>query len=241
MKKENSTDVFGAAIIDYFRTGKEENIIVHSPDFDDDLIQVSYLFRNYDQMPRLEQVALNLCLGKVLDVGCGAGSHSLFLQNEKRLEVTAIDTSPGAIEICIERGIKDARNIAFQELKNEQFDTLLFLMNGTGIIGKLENIDMFFQQAEHLLDPEGQMIIDSSDLKFLFEPEDEQEFSEMGKYYGEMEYQLSYKNRKTEKFDWLFLDFNSLNLAAERNNFHCELLEEGDHFDYLAKITRRSL
>ncbi|NJW54833.1 class I SAM-dependent methyltransferase, partial [Salinimicrobium oceani] len=135
-KPKNDPDIFGKAITAFYETGDDEEITVHSPDFDDDVIPVPYLFRSYKEMPRLEQKALQLCRGKVLDVGCGAGSHSLYLQEERKLEVTAIDTSAGAIDICRKRGILDARNIAFEDLSGEKFDTVLLLMNGTGIVGK---------------------------------------------------------------------------------------------------------
>ena len=67
---------------------------------------LSYFFRTYKAMPKIEQKALELAHGKVLDVGCGSGSHSLYLQNEKGLEVVGIDRSAGAIEVAQQRGVK---------------------------------------------------------------------------------------------------------------------------------------
>ncbi|HET8884775.1 MAG TPA: class I SAM-dependent methyltransferase [Salinimicrobium sp.] len=238
-RKTENSDVFGAAISDFFENKKADDIIVHSPDFEDDVIEVSYLFRSYQEMPKLEQKALNHCFGKVLDVGCGAGSHSLFLQNEKKLEVTAIDTSEGAVEICKRRGIKDVRLQDFFKMENENFDTILLLMNGIGIVGNLYNLDDFFQQLKNLLTPNGQVILDSSDLRYLFdEDEDGGIWIDASEgYYGELEFQMSYKDLKSETFEWLYIDFNTLQLAAHTNGFEIELLQEGEHYDYLAKLT----
>lgn len=231
-------DIFGKAIRAYFENSDEEDIVVHSPDFDDDVIPVPYLFRNFQQMPKLEKKALSLCKGRILDIGCGAGSHSLYLQEEKKLEVTAIDTSPGAIEVCKRRGISDARNIAFEDLSEEKYDTVLLLMNGTGIVGKMKGLDDFFQQLKRLLNSNGQVLLDSSDLVFLFDrDEDGGIWVDSSAYYGELRYSMSYKGETSKEFDWLYLDFDSLELAAAKNNFSCKLVAEGEHYDYLAKLT----
>ena len=237
--EKNKPDIFGKAIKAYFEHKDPEDIVVHSPDFDDDVIPVPYLFRSYAEMPPLEKKALQLCRGKILDVGCGAGSHALYLQNEKKMEVLAIDTSEGAIEVCKKRGIKRAENVAFEGLSEEKFDTILLLMNGTGIVGKMRKLDAFFAQLKQLLNPGGQVLIDSSDLIYLFEADEDGGVwvdSSAG-YYGELRYSLSYKGERSQYFDWLYLDFDSLSLAASKNNFSCELVKKGEHYDYLARLS----
>nr|WP_255554027.1 class I SAM-dependent methyltransferase [Mesonia aestuariivivens] len=229
-------DIFGQAVLDFHHQQQPENIIVHSEDFDDDEIPTDYLFRSYEEMPILEQKALQLAEGKILDVGSCAGSHSLYLQQQNK-EVKAIDVSEGAIEVCQLRGVKNAEVKDFFQLKNEQFDTILMLMNGSGIIGKLKNLTQFFQHVKTLLKPNGKILIDSSDLRYLFdEDEDGGIWVNPNKYYGELSYSISYKNETSTKFDWLYIDFNSLQLAAQSNEFSCELIKEGEHFDYLAML-----
>ncbi len=230
-------DIFGEAISAYFKTKEEQIITVKNNDFDDDQILVSYLFRNYKQMPKIEQKALDLSKGKVLDVGCGAGSHSLFLQNEKKLNITAIDTSTGAIEICKQRGITNAFVKDFYN-HSGKYDTVLLLMNGSGIIGKLNNFNTFFDQLKKILNTNGQVFIDSSDLIFLFEDDNGEYWVDAAKgYYGELNYQISYNNISSEVFDWLYVDFNTLKRACLVHGFNCELIVEGKHYDYLAKLT----
>ncbi len=243
MKKQDSykedIDVFGKAIAAYYHQKDETEIIVHSPDFDDDEIAVPYLFRSFKEMPPLEKEALKNCTGKVLDVGCGAGSHSLYLQDIKNIEVTAIDTSKGAIEICKLRGIKDVRNIDYFKLKNEKFDTILLLMNGTGIIGKLNNLDAFFQHTKELLNKDGKVLIDSSDLSYLFDKDEDGGIwiDLEAPYYGELQFSISYKGEISTEFNWLYLDFDTLELAAAKNGFTCEMVKKGEHYDYLAELS----
>ena len=233
-------DIFGAAISDYFEGKYTEDITVSAPDFDNDSIPVPYLFRGHSDMPKIEQKALELAYGKTLDIGCGAGSHSLYLQ-EKGLNVMAIDISEGAVAICQKREIKNVHVKDILALNNASFDTILLLMNGSGIIGKLHKITDFLNHLKTLLLPEGQVLLDSSNIAYLFEEEDGSFWIDTNKaYYGEMRYQLKYKNQSSDWFDWLYLDFDTLQQACEASGWICELLVEGDHYDYLAKLSVKS-
>ena len=164
-KSTTMKDLFGKAILDFQTNNSPEDLITETTISDEDEMSVAYLFRDFSGMPKLEQQALLLSKGKVLDVGCGAGSHSLFLQNEKSLEVTAIDISNNAVEACQLRGISDVSRTDILEYKSdEKFDTILLLMNGTGIFGKIENVSKYLQKLKSLLSENGQILIDSSDL-----------------------------------------------------------------------------
>lgn len=236
-------DLFGKAILDYQTNNAPENLITETTISEEDEMSVDYLFRNFSAMPKMEQKALEISKGKVLDVGCGAGSHSLYLQNERNLEVTALDISRNAAEACKLRGIK---NVLVQDIlalsAENKFDTILLLMNGTGIFGKLKNTPKFLQKLKSLLAENGQILIDSSDIIYMYD-EDESDDSEVGywipgnvDYYGEVEFTISYKNETEKPFDWLYLDFNTLQNAANDNGLQCEMIQEGEHFDYLARL-----
>lgn len=227
-------DVFGEAIHDYYVNGnRSAKISVHSPDFDDDEIPVDYLFRSYEEMPLIEKTALQLAQGNILEVGCGAGSHALYLQSKKK-RITAIDISPLSIEITKMRGVHQAVCADFFDFESiQKFDTILMLMNGIGIAGKVNRLHVFFQQAKKLLSKTGQILLDSSDLIYLFEEDD---VSNQPTYYGELSYQISYKNTMSEEFDWLYLDFESLKVLAQMNGFEASLIKKGSHYDYLAKL-----
>ncbi len=237
-------DLFGKAILDYQTNNSPENLITETNISEEDEMEVAYLFRSFNEMPKIEQKALLLAKGKVLDVGCGAGSHSLHLQNEQNLNVTSIDISKNAIKTCEFRGLASAKVVHLLDLdESEKFDTILLLMNGTGIFGKLENTPKYLQKLKSLLNENGQILIDSSDLIYMFD-EDESEDSEGGKwipgdmdYYGELEFTITYKGEKEDPFPWLYLDYNTLQNAAHANGLECEMIIEGENYDYLAKLT----
>ena len=227
----------GAAIQDYHKYGKADILIVRSSMFDDDEIPVKDLFREYTDMPELEQQALKEASGRILDVGAGSGCHSVALQKMGKDSV-AIDISSLSVEVMCERGV-DARCVNFyDESFDERFDTVLMLMNGTGIVGNLDNMPRFFDRLRALLNPGGRVLIDSSDLKYLYEDEDGVlEIDLADDYYGLVDYQMAYKDIEGETFDWLYVDFETLSYHAEEAGFKAELIFEGEHYDYLASLT----
>ena len=232
-----SGDPMGAAIHDYHKYGKADTLVVRSSMFDDDEIPVEDLFRTFESMPYLEQTALELAQGRILDVGAGSGCHSLALMQMGKTAI-AIDISPLSVEVMLERGIA-ARQVNFYDRDfEERFDTVLMLMNGTGIIGNLDNIGNFFARLKDVLAPGGSVLIDSSDLRYLFEEEDGSLMIDLADdYYGQLDYQMQYKGVVGEPFDWLYLDFNTLAYYAEENGFKAEVVAEGSHYDYLARLT----
>jgi SAM-dependent methyltransferase len=232
-------DLFGKAMFDFQTNNSPEDIITETTISEEDEMSVDYLFRSYNEMPKLEQKALQLATGKTLDVGCGAGSHSLSLQNDRNLEVTSIDISEKAIETSKLRGVKNAKVQNILDFEGEKFDTIILLMNGVGIFGKLKKCNMFLSKLKSLLNPNGQILLDSSDIIYMFdEDEDGGKWIPSDKdYYGELVFNISYKGEKEEPFDWLYLDYNTLQNAAAANGLKCELILEGEHYDYLAKLS----
>jgi 2-polyprenyl-3-methyl-5-hydroxy-6-metoxy-1,4-benzoquinol methylase len=224
-------DLFGKAILDYQTNNSPEDLITETSISDADEMSVAYLFRGFDEMPKIEQKALELCRGKILDVGCGAGSHSLYLQ-QKGFEITSIDISENAIKACQLRGLKNAKVLNILELENQKFDTILLLMNGTGIFGTLAETPKYLEKLKSLLNPNGQILIDSSDIIYMFDDDE----VPVATYYGELTFTISYKNQTEETFPWLYLDSDLLKKLALENDLNCELIEKGEHYDYLAKI-----
>ena len=231
-------DPMGRAIADYHATGKASRLRVFSPMFDEDEIPVETLFRPLDGMPAVEQKALELACGDILDVGAGAGCHSLALQQMGK-HVTAIDISPLAVATMRERGVADVREQDFFTLDGH-YDTILMLMNGIGIVGSLSRMPAFFMQVDRLLAPGGQLLCDSSDICYIFEDEEGIiDLTGIDGYYGELTYQMQYKGVKGEPFPWLFIDPETLREQAQAHGFACEVVSRGSHYDYLARITRK--
>ena len=230
-------DPMGAAILDYLEHGKADKLRVFSSQFDEDEIPVRTLFRTEKQMSPLERTALQLASGRILDVGAGSGCHSLALQAAGK-EVEAIDISPLSVEAMRRRGVGQAMQAnLFSDSFCGAYDTLLMLMNGSGIIGRLENLPAFFRKAKQLLRPSGSILMDSSDLRYLYEDEDGSFVIDIaGDYYGEVDFRMQYKQVEGAPFDWLYIDFQTLSLYAAQNGFTAELVKEGKHYDYLARL-----
>ena len=230
-------DPMGRAISDYYHTRKAGKLRVLSSMFYEDEIPVATLFRNFADMPIQEQKAIELCRGNVLDVGAGSGCHSVILK-ERGLAPVAIDISELSVEVMKERGL-DARNINFfDETFTDKFDTILLAMNGIGIVGKIDRLPLFFRSIKRLLAPGGQVLLDSSDISYVFMDDDGgMDINLAAGYYGEIDYKMRYKNITGTPFDWLYIDFDTLSMYAEEHGFICEKCIDGEHYDYLARLT----
>lgn len=230
-------DPFGIAIQEYFTTGKDAEIIVNSNYTEDENIPVSYLFRNEKEMPQIEKSALKKCRGKILDVGAAAGCHSLVLQ-KKGYHVTALEISEMACEVLKKRGIQKVICSNIYDFSEGEYDTVLLLMNGAGLGENLIGLKKLLKHISGLLSEKGQILIDSSDIKYLFEEEDGSVWVDLARenYYGEMEYEISYK-KTSDKFKWLFIDFDTLKKNAAEIGLSAQKIDSGNHFEYLAQLT----
>jgi len=233
--KENNGDPIGAAIKEYAINRKPGDIIVTSDICEDDIIPVEVLFRKYDEMPELEKIALDRVKGKILDVGAGSGTHALYLQ-DLGFDVTCIDVSAGAVDVMKKSGLK-AEKVNFFSYNKQKFDTVLMLMNGIGIAGKLSNLERTLLHAKSLLNEGGKILCDSSDIKYLYEDEDGSMWMDLNsEYYGNFRFQMIYKKEKGPWFDWLYVDFDSLFTAAKNVGLKAVRLEEIDDH-YVAELT----
>ena len=254
-------DPMGRAIAEYWKTNKADRLRVFSPMFEEDEIPLTTLFRSYEDMPEIERKALDMAKGRILDVGAASGCHSLVIQ-ERGLDVTAIDISPLSVETMKERGVKKVIEQDFFTLEGQameqrepssllewpsrdrvrrsQYDTILMLMNGIGIVGTLERMPEFFKQLDTILASGGQVLCDSSDISYVFETEEGiiELPDDMG-YYGEHSFRMQYKDTIGEPFDWLYIDADTLKQKAGRCGYAVELVAEGEHYDYLARITKK--
>jgi len=225
--------------MDYYGEEPVGELWSHSSLGTSEQVPVAHFFRDFGTMPALEKNALELCRGKVLDIGCGAGSHCLYLQ-DSGLECTGLDRSCDAVETASRRGVKNTLCKDIFEVKVGNFDTLLLLMNGAGIAGTLEGLRKLLLHLAGLLAPGGQILMDSSDLIYMFDEDDDGGVWVPGnvRYYGEVTYRWEYKGRQGSEFPWLFVDFGTLQREASMLGFEVTLIQEGPHYDYLARLSR---
>lgn len=231
-----STDPIGDAILDYASNHKPFDIVVSSDLCEDDIIPIEVLFRSYKEMPDLEKRALTMCKGDILDIGAGAGIHCHELI-KKGHKVTAIDSSVGAVIYLKESGINATHSTFENFTTSEKFDTILMLMNGIGIAGRLSNLEKTLLKAKKMLNSRGQIIFDSSDVKFLYEDEDGAMWVDLNtEYYGNFKFQMHYKKITGDWFEWLYVDYDSMHEIATKLGFKCKrILEQDNH--YLAQLS----
>jgi SAM-dependent methyltransferase len=230
----------GRALLDYYLGDTSAEVAVHGDDGDTEVVPIRVFFRGPSEFSALEEAALDLCRGRVLDAGAGAGCHTLVLQ-EQALSVCAIDIAPEAVEVMQRRGIKDARCADLFHFHDGPFDTLLLMMNGIGVVEDLAGLDRFLGDAHRLLAPGGQILLDSYDPTWDEDakgspPQDPRSPSE--RYTGEMRFRLEYRGKKGPTLTWLFLDSGLLAERAMKAGWSCEVIWHEEEGHYLARLTR---
>ena len=233
---KTQTDIFGKALQTYFENPEKQSLTTWTNLTDEDDVPLAYFFRLHDEMPALEKKALALASGKTLDVGCGSGSHSLYLQNQKGLDLTALDISEGAIKVAKARGVKQTQCLSIWDFNEKKFDTILLLMNGMGIGKTTAELPALLKHLKALLTPYGSILVDSSDLIYLFDEEDVALRKEDDIYYGEVDFGIRFDNQ-SEEFPWLYIDPKRLEIAAKNAGFNFKVIMEGANYDYLAQLS----
>ena len=233
---KTQTDIFGKALQTYFQNPEKQSLTTWTNLTDEDDVPLAYFFRLYDEMPALEKKALTLASGKTLDVGCGSGSHSLYLQNQKGLDLTALDISEGAIEVAKARGVKQTQCQSIWDFNETNYDTILLLMNGMGIGKTTAELPALLKHLKALLTSNGSILVDSSDLIYLFDKEDVAFWKEDDIYYGEVDFGIRFDNQ-SEEFRWLYIDPKRLEVAAKNAGFNFKIIMKGTNYDYLAQLS----
>jgi len=227
------------AMVAYHRGRRDATIVVYD-DYERDEVSVGYFFREPADFPPLERRALELCRGRVLDVGAGSGCHALALQ-ERGLEVTAIEVAPELIQVLRDRGVRDARVATWMDLETESYDTVLVMMNGVGLAETLEGLRPFFRRLRGLLRGNGQVLADSTDVRVYMDPEAGRAGRLQrpdGRYLGELHFQLEFDGKKGAPFSQLYVDADTLAKYAVEEGWGCEIVLPPDEYGhYLARLT----
>lgn len=230
-------DPIGRAIADYYEKGKAPDIQINTTYTEGETMAPSVFFRSEEELPEIEAEAIRLCRGKVLDVGAAAGRHALALQN-RGLEVIALEQSKIAAEVMQKRGVKNVVCEDVFHFDEKGFDTIIILMNGAGIGQTIKGAKKLLLHLKTLLNPNGQMLMDSSDIRYLFEEDDGSMWIDIASntYLGEMEYEVTYKNHYT-RFKWMFVDYDTFSDIARETGLIPSMVIKGEHYDYLAQLT----
>ncbi len=229
-------DPYGEALLDILhQSATAEPLYLHTSYGDTDEMPVDVFFRDEDDFSELEHIALALCDGRVMDVGAGAGAHTLYLQN-KGFAVTGLEISPTVASILLQRGVDDVIQGDFFEHEDSKYDTLLFLMNGIGLAGNIAGFRRLLQHSKTLLSERGQLLFDTSDISYLYE---EFDIEKPDHYFGEIRYQYEYRNKKGSEFPWLYLDQEKLVEIANEEGWVVQILFEDENDQYLVRMEPR--
>jgi len=241
MPTTSSDDLLGQALLDYQHGHHAAALTVQCSAADDEPLPAAYFFRTLLAMPELERQALDECRGRVLDLGAGAGCHTLELQSRGFTDVMALDQSAGAVQVMQARGVQQVtqRSVFAPRAAAElPYDTILMLMNGLGLAGTLEGLDKLLAHARTLLAPGGQILATSSDISYLYEDEEGALVLDLnGPYYGEVEYTFQYKKQAGAPFPWLFIDAALLEDAARQAGYEVDFIDNDEGGQYLVRLT----
>ena len=232
-------ELHGQAMLDYLNGEEDAYCILRR---DDGIAYPRIYARQFfypDGLPELDTIAVEYCAGRVLDIGAGAGSHSLAIQ-DRGLEVTSVDISAKAVQVMRERGCKDARVGDVFDSYAEPFDTVFVILN-IGIVQNLEGLARFLKHLDRLMTDDGQLITDSIDPR---NPTDEsyrkytQEKIEKGCYLGERTLRFEYKDQVSHWFEWMHVDPETLKSYVDEAGYSMVHLGN-DGRRYLTAIAKK--
>jgi len=230
------------ALLSFERGNTDARILIADDLGDSDLLPAARFFRDEDGLPLLERTALDLCTGRVLDVGAGAGCHSLALL-ERGHSACAVEILPELVELLRRRGVTDARPGSVFHLPAERWDTVLMLMNGWGLPETLAGLERFLAGLENLVAPGGQLIADSTDMRRFatdWRTADGVRLArrEDGRYVGEIQFQLEYDGQRGDPFSQLYVDPDTLSILASRAGWKVEIVVSGEDGAFLSRLRR---
>jgi SAM-dependent methyltransferase len=228
----------GLALEAYFKGDADAQLIIRRDDGLENPLPVSYFFRNPSGSTAIDKAALDHCGGHVLDVGAGSGLHSIVLE-ERRFQVTPIDVSAQAVEIMKKRGLHNAQCADIFELRQGSFDTILMMGHGIGMVETIAGLDRFLVQARRLLKKDGQVLLDSADVRVTDDPAHlayHEANRKAGRYIGEIRVELQFESEKGSPCGWLHVDPDKLRERAESSGWQTEVIVQESNGDYLAKL-----
>ncbi len=232
-------ELHGQALLDYINGDEEAYYILRR---DDGIAYHPICVKQFfypEGLPALDRIAVQRCAGKVLDLGAGAGSHSLAIQ-DRGLDVISVDISAKAVEVMSRRGCKNAKVGDIFDSYSEPFDTVFVILN-IGIVQNLDGLARFLKHLDALMSDNGRLITDSIDPR---NPEDEsyrkytQAKVAKGCYLGERTLRIEYKNRISDWFEWAHIDPETLRQYVHKAGYSMERLGS-DGKRYLVSITRK--
>jgi 2-polyprenyl-3-methyl-5-hydroxy-6-metoxy-1,4-benzoquinol methylase len=225
-------DILGSAIQSFFTKEDNTPIRVFINKNEEPEMFPNVFFRGYRNMLKYEKIALKESKGRILDLGCGAGCHSLYLQ-KKGLDVTAVEVSEKSAKVARQRGVTQVIREDWRNLSLKNFDTVLVLMNGMGLAESPTELKVMFLKLKSFLSPTGVILIDSTDVTYA-----KADWPMLdSEYFGKVQFELKYKG-KTQCFPWLFVDFDTAVKTAKSVKLNVDVLERARNGHFLLRLSK---
>jgi SAM-dependent methyltransferase len=243
--KKQFVDAYGQQLWGYFKTGEPGNEIIER---DDGLISRGQYggklyFSEYKDWQKIEKEALKYVRGRVLDIGCGAGRHSLYLQG-KGFDVTGIDNSPLAIKISRQRGLKKARVIGIEEVgkfKPDSFDTVIMMGNNFGLFGSFRLAQTLLKKLHRLTSPNALIIAMTRDPYTTTDPAHSAYHKlnrKRGRMPGQLRIRVRYKTVIGNWFDYLLVSKDELREILNGTGWGIERFIDGGDGQYIMLLRK---
>lgn len=236
-----SQDAFGQLLLSCLQ-GKETLEIIER---DDGFIEAGYgdrYFTSYEDWPSHHVTAMRYVSGRVLDVGCGAGSHSIYCQ-EQGYRVMGIDVSPGAIQVSRHRGLRHGRVMSVTQVSASLgvFDTILMLGGNFGTLGNLERASRLLKRFHRMTTPTARIIAESRDPYLTTESVHRAYHKgnrSRGRMSGQVRIRVRFKNLKTPWFDYLFVSKEEMVQIVDGTGWHVEEFLDSGRAGYIGVLSK---
>lgn len=243
---KNNQDAYGQQLLAQYhsRTPRAE-IIERDDNYIDTGSEPGTYFTEYQDWSELERRAIEMAKGRILDIGCGAGRHALYLQ-QKGFDVTGIDNSPGAIKVCKLRGLKKAfvRPVTdIDKFKPNSFDTIIMFGNNFGLFGSAEEAKTILAKMSRITAPEAQIIAGTLNPYKTDNP-DHLEYlklnRERGRMSGQIRIRVRFGKAVGEWFDYLFVSPAEMESILADTDWQIREFIAPEEANYFAVIGKKS-
>jgi len=218
----NPNTLIAQAINDHLLNLEEKQIQVWLNQKKEEDYMASYFLRSREDMPKHEVLALSLAVGEILDIGAGAGAHTVELCNANK-NVTALELNHDLAEIIKNRC--DAKVLAediFKWKAKVKYDTILLLMNGLGIAQTKEKVPELLEKVKHLLAIHGKAYVELTDYNFSTEYDHEITAE------NEVTFRLKYGSRFSEEMSWIYPSLTEVENHCHALSLRIKILYQED-------------
>lgn len=239
---DEAQDGYGQALYDYFHHGEGFELVERDDGYIAPAGGPQAYFSSYQEWPTYQQEAIEYARGRVLDIGCGAGRHALYLQ-EQGLDVLGVDISPKAIEVCKARGLRRARVLSITELSFRvgTFDTIVMLGNNFGLFGSFKRARWLLRRFRNMTTEGGRIVAESRDPYATDKPEHRHYHAlnrSRGRMGGQLRLRIRYKRYATPWFDYLIVSQEEMENILQGTGWQVDHFIEGSEGIYIAIIDK---